>query len=294
MDVPIGALGDGFEDRLVLESRSELAIWGGCLLYLLLVPFFLLMFSMSFGLLQYVLAVRPGWLNLVLLTPVFLAEAARGLYNEYRARDFQEVSLQGSALEVSCGGEPSVLEVAELVDTKVWPYALHLGGADGWCLHVHGMAGETKLEVLERLLDIRATAHVNLLRTGQEIPLARSWAALWEPATRGLYFALFAYALGRQAHAGLGIGLGLLTLALTLGPALRYFFEGGMIVSQTGLRKLGQTREQEVPWSEVDECRADAYFQDTLVVTTRRGDFRLLSQFNPAVWALVIRELQQA
>jgi len=42
MDLPLGALTEGFEDRLVLETRSDFVRWGGCLLYLLMVPIALL------------------------------------------------------------------------------------------------------------------------------------------------------------------------------------------------------------------------------------------------------------
>ena len=62
MDVPIGALGDGFEDRLVLESRSDLARWGGGLLYLLMVPFCFMGASIM-SLLLWVGSIACGWLE---------------------------------------------------------------------------------------------------------------------------------------------------------------------------------------------------------------------------------------
>jgi len=293
MDVPIGALGDGFEDRLVLESRGELSIWVGFLGNLVAVPGSLLWaFCMAWGLLHYVIGVCPGGVSLGIFSTLFVGLAARCLYREYRARDFQEVRLRGRCLEVSCGDASAPWAVVKLVDAKAWPAALQLAGADGERFQIYGNSAEKRLKVVERVQELQADEQAELLRSGQEIVLAPTWGALWEPATRAASFALFVCGIGRAAHSPWAFALGLLTLVLILWPALRGFLGGGMILSSTGLRKLGQPRQQEAPWSEVQSCSAEAYFQDTLVVQTRRGEFRLLREFNPVVWALVIRELK--
>lgn len=294
MDVPIGALGDGFEDRLVLESRSDLARWGGGLLYLLMVPFCFMGASMM-SLLLWVGSIACGWLepdqaliagasSIALLFVVLLAL----LFREYRAREFQEIALRGSQLEVRGRGP------VELADVKSWPQGMSFLGTSGRRYLVRSLSEEKKLLVMERVLPGMAAAQRAVLESGKEIRLPRSWGRVGSMFFQGFFGSFVLTLLGSLASPILGLVLGGLFFGWYCFPMLRDFSSPGLIFSRTGLRRLGQPLELEVPWREVESCWVGTFFQDTLRVTTQRGRFSLVSGRNPVVWALMIRELQQA
>lgn len=292
MDMPIGALGDGFEDRLVLESRTELARWGGCLLYLLMVPFtWILAIFLSLILTAAVgfciasdLDLRFFYVGSIV---VFFAAFLRLLFREYRTRDYQEIALRGSLLEIS--GRPTALEVA---DIKTWPHGLSFLCATGQRYMVRSLAEEKKLKALERVLPDLAAAHIAVLEAGQEIRLQRNWGRLADILCQGFFAGGLLLALGLLVHLMVGIVLGVTFWCWFCFPVLRDFSNPGLIFSRTGVRKLGQALEHEVPWREVQSAWAGAFFQDTLRVATANGLLTLVSGRNPVVWALVIRELK--
>ncbi|MCW5866160.1 MAG: hypothetical protein KIS61_02750 [Candidatus Eremiobacteraeota bacterium] len=270
-----------------------MARWGGCLLYVLLVPFCLLtacllsllLLAVLFGVGEYFhfSLELAGWAFTISFL-FWLGAQLLVLLQEFRARNFQEIALEGSRLVVN--GVPS-----ELADVKVWPYGMNFTCGGALYLVRFPLPEEKKLQVLERLLPALVQSCRAELESTGELCLTRSWTQLFSAFLRGLTAGGLVTLLGLLAHPLLGMGLGLLVLGLVCRRPLQYFLGGGVILSPTGVRRLGESREQEAPWSELKSCWTGAYFQNLLRVSTRRGEFRLLSSRNPVVWALLIQEL---
>ena len=292
MDVPIGALGDGFEDRLVLESRGDLARWGGVLLYVLMVPA-ILVFAGILSLLLVggvmfclPLELRELWSVLYLLS-VFLMFIGMIYYLglEYRTRDFQEIALRDLSLEVT-GKAPR-----EVVDVKCWPHGMSFVCRSGERYMVRCSSEEKKLQVMERLVPPLAAVQRGILDSGGEIRLERSWVRLFSMLLQATFLGGMVLVLGLFAHFMVGIALGVLAWAWYFFPALRDFSNRGLILSRTGLRRLGEPVEREVAWGDIKLVWTGTFFQDTLRVSSGTESFTLLSARNSVVWALVIRDL---
>jgi len=160
-------------------------------------------------------------------------------------------------------------------------------------LRVQGLSTERKLQVLERVLPAMAKAHRLRVQSGEEVRLLQSWKPILGPLLRGVLLGLALLIVCRLFDPVLGYAVAGLVTAMLCWPKLKLLFRGGLIFTRTGLRRPGQSVELEVPWSEVESCFANAYFQDTLRINTRRGKFVWLSRSNPVVWALVIQGLQE-
>ena len=295
MDVPIGALGEGFEDRLVLESRSQLARWGGALLCLLVVPAILLIacfFSLFVvgGVMFFFPLEQREIGSLLYPVSVFLMVVGMLYYVglEYRTRDFQELALRDLSVEVT-GSAPR-----EVVDVKCWPQGISFVCRSGERYMVRCSSEEKKLQVMERLVPPLAAAQRGILDCGGEIRLERSWGRLFSMLLQATFLAGSVLLLGLFAHFMVGIALGVLAWVWYFFPALRDFSNRGLILSRTGLRRLGEPVEREVGWGAIKSVWASAFFQDTLRVSTGTQSFSLLSARNPVVWALLIGELSAA
>ena len=298
MDLPLGALNEGFDDRLVLETRGDLARWGGCLVYLLMVPIGLLGGGVVTVLLSVGLEMcfHARGLALSMLQCVFFPTFAVMLYylfQEFRSRDFQEIVLQADRLEVMAGGGPRGWHLGEMLDAKAWPYGLCLHPPSGRRWLIHGLPQEKRLAVLERVLSAMAAARRATLQSGQEVRLLQAPKPVFDRLSRGLLLAFLAFLLGGQVHLMLGLMLGGLLSFRWCGQTLKLLRGGGLVLTRTGLRRPWESVDQEVPWSELNCCYANAFFQDTLRVSTGRGEFVWLSDRSPVVWALVIQALQE-
>ncbi|MBN9417397.1 MAG: hypothetical protein J0I12_18260 [Candidatus Eremiobacteraeota bacterium] len=296
MDAPIGAMGDGFGERLVLEEKSQLGRWGGCLLYLLMIPFALLgavmaslllvtAFEVCFGLQAQGAGGFVCWSVFCLFVPM-----AYYLYEEYRSRDFQEVALCEGRLEVVGGAGD--WRSAELLDVKVWPSGLSFASDRGERLTVRVVTEDHRKAVLEGLLPRMVAAQRQVLESAGEIRLYRDWRPLGKALLRALLVGGLMGLLCCLVRWQLGVFCGLSLIGLMLVPLLRDFWGAGLILTRTGMRGLRDSAE--VPWSEVESCWTGDYFQEVLRVGTRRGVLTLVSARNPLVWALLIQELRAA
>lgn len=292
MDAPIGALGDGFEERLVLEERSDLARWGEIFLFLLMTPVALVAaYIVSAVVVLFVqffwdLYHEPQVDALYCATLGLFVAALYFLYREYQTRAFREVAVVGGRLEVvrASGCRKSV----QVTDARAWPTGLSFRLDSGECLMVRNSAEEKKRAALDQLLPALVAAEQLRLDSAGELRLHRCWSPLFKAVCRAV---LVSGSLGVLAclvswRVGLMCGAGL--LVWMLGPLLRDFWGAGMVLSRAG---LGRSRV-EVPWSEVESCWTGDYFQVVLRVLTRRGTFRLVSSRNPLVWAVLIEELR--
>jgi hypothetical protein len=292
MDTPIGALADGFEDRLVLEEKGELARWGGLLLYLLVIP---LLLGVSYLVSAVVLVIFQLLCELDhQVTGTFIAcfacllfvSGLYFLYREYRSRAFREVAVMGGRLEVT--GAFGGWDSAALRDVKVWPTGLSFVSDRGERLVVRTPSEEKRRAALEQLLPGLVAAERCRLDSAGELRLGRSWFPVFKAVGRAGLASVSLSLLG----CFLGWQVGLLGSAalfvLMLRTLLRDFWSAGLVLTRTGLGRSGG----EVPWSEVESCWTGDFFQEVLRVVTRRGRFTLVSSRNPVVWALLIQELK--
>jgi hypothetical protein len=287
MDTPIGALADGFEDRLVLEEKGALARWGGCLLYLLMAPFALLaavlvtvlMFTAlggAFGFQVEGSATVFCWSVFFLFVPV-----AYFLYEEYRSRDFQEVSLCGGRLEVLGGAGNWRLD--PVADMREWHSGLSFRSEGGERLTVRVTSEEHRKAAWEQLLPALVARQRAALEAGGELRLYRHWRPLGLAVLLSGLLGLLACLFDLK----LGLALGLLLLVGIGRSWLRNFWVAELVLTNSGLRG-----PFEVPWSEVTGCESAGFFQEVLQVTTQRGTFRLVSWRSPLILVSLIQELR--
>ena len=287
MDVPIGALGDGFEERLVLEEKGTLARWGGCLLYLLMAPFALLAAVMvavlmvnglyaCFGLRVEGSGAFLCWSVFCLFVPM-----AYFIYEEYRSRDFQEVSLCGGRLEVLGGAGNWRLD--PVADMREWHSGLSFRSEGGERLTVRVTSPEHRKAVWEQLLPTLVARQREALEAGGELRLYRNWQPLGMAVLLSGLLGLLACLFDLK----LRLVLGLVLLVGIVGSWLRNFSVAELVLTKTGVRG-----PFEVTWSEVTGCESAGFFQEVLQVTTQRGTFRLVSWRSPLILVSLIQELR--
>lgn len=293
MDLPLGALTEGFEDRLVLETRSDWARWGEFVIYLVGLPCVLLLSFFSVGLVWSVFLVSQSHVLPLFLLMVWSGWVVYWFFQNWRARNFQEVAVQAERLEVTGGIGGGGCNLDEVLDAKVWPDHLGLTLPSGKRLRVQGLSTERKLRVLERVLPAMARARRLRIQAGEEVRLLQSWKPVLGPLLRAVLFGLVAAKVCGLVDPFWGYAVGGLLTVLLAWPVLTVLRRGGLVLSRSGLRRPWESVDQEVAWNEVESCFANAFFQDTLRVTTRHGKYRWLSQHNPVVWALVIQGLQE-
>lgn len=292
MDAPIGALGDGFEERLVLEEKGELSRWGGLLLYLLVTPVVL---AVSYLVSAVVLVITQllwaldlevtgtlitGFAFLLFIPGLYF------LYREYLSRAFREVAVAGGRLEVT--GASGRWESAALQDVKVWPTGLSFVSDRGERLVVRTPAEEKRRAALEQLLPGLVAAERCRLDSAGELRLGRSWFPVFKAVGRAGLASVSLGLLGCLVGWQAGLIGGTVLFVLMLWTLLRDFWGAGFVLTRTGLCRAGV----EAPWSEVESCWTGDFFQEVLRVVTRRGRFTLVSSRNPVVWALLIQELK--
>lgn len=292
MDAGIGALGDGFGERLVLEEKGTLARWGGCLMYLLMIPF-ALMIAVMFSLLMIAgLSICLGFDNsggfMCWSVFCFFVPMAYFLYEEYRSRDFELVALCEGRLEVV--GAAGNWRSAGLTDLKAWPAGLSFASDAGERLTVRVASLEHRRAALEQLLPGMVAAQRARLEAGEEIRLYRDWRPLGKALLRAFLVGGLAGLLCCLVRVELGLVVGLGLFLVMVGPLLRDFRGAGLVLTRTGVRGLRDSAE--VPWSEIEGCWTGDYFQEVLRVRTRRGGLSLVSARNPLVWALLIETLR--
>lgn len=288
-EAPIGSLGEGFEDRLLLEQQSGLDRALGILSVILAVPFvffFALLFTALISIPMMSLLSEPNSSPFFMATLVLTFAAMMGwIASRASFRFFGQVSLVGNRLEADGAW-------LELQDIKIWPYGLFLRASRGRGWQVR-CSNELKLKTMESLLPAMVVPHRQRLEAGQEIVLKRELWPLISAALQAAVLGSVVFWLGSFAHPLLGGLLAALVVWLSLHPVRGGFRGAGLILSPTGLRKPGQDREHEVSWREIDSCWSGAFFQNALRITTAAGPFTLISSRNPVVWADLIRQMKE-
>ena len=147
-ETPIGSLGEGFQDRLLLEQQSAFDRAMGILALVLAVPF-IFFFSMvltaliTLPIMDY--CAEPFGSNLFMVSLLLtFAALAGGFLNKACYRFFNQVSLFGERLEADGAW-------VELKDIKVWPYGLFLRATNGRGWQVR-CCNEVKLKTIESVL----------------------------------------------------------------------------------------------------------------------------------------------
>lgn len=287
MDAPIGALADGFEDRLVLEEKGRLARWGGCLLYLLMAPFAslaavlvtVLMFTALGG--AFGFQVEGSAMVFCLSVFFMFVPMAYFLYEEYRSRDFQEVSLCGGRLEVLGGAGNWRLD--PVADMREWHSGLSFRSEGGERLTVRVTSEAHRKAAWEQLLPALVARQRATLEAGGELRLYRHWRPLGMAVLLSGLLGLLACLFDLK----LGLVFGLLLLVGIVRSWLRNFSVAELVLTKTGVRgPFGVT------WSEVTGCESAGFFQEVLQVTTLRGTFRLVSWRSPLILVSLIQELR--